>query len=258
MSSVKRSLELLEFVVESTQPPTHAELARALQIPKSTLSQLLTSLQQAGHLTSVGRVYYPGVRLVALAFRISHAGPLRSAIRPVMDKLAEQSGETVLLGLRAGSGIINVEQSPSPQPVRYLATPGQLRPLHATATGRVFLAFTNTSARSLGPLNKETPATVTDPDELDAILKRVRRDGFAISRGEAVPDVWSISAPILDDTGQPVAVLSVTGPSYRLGDLRERVWPLLRKAIQSLDSHSARPRATRAASNGATRRRRMS
>lgn len=236
MSSVTRSLELLEFVVETTQPPTHSELARALKIPKSTLSQLLTSLQQSGHLTCVDRHYYPGVRLVALAFRISHAGPLRSAIRPVMDKLAADSGETVLLGLRVGPGIINVEQSPSSQPVRYLATLGQLRPLHATATGRVFLAFTDTPARSLGRLEKVTPSTITDPAELDAVLRKVRRDGYAISRAEAVPDVWSISAPIFDDAGQPMAAMSVTGPSYRLADLRERIWPLLRKAIASLSS----------------------
>lgn len=245
MSSVKRSLQLLELITEAEKAPTHAELSRALEIPKSTLSQLLASLQQASYVTSVGRQYYPGIRLVALAFRIAHAGPLRSAVRPAMDALAAKSGETVLLALRAGPGIINVEQSPSPQPIRYVTTLGLLRPLHATATGRVFLAFTDTSSRSLGELPKVTRATVTDPAALDAILRKVKKDGFAISRGEAVEGVSGISAPIFDDAGRPIAALSVTGPSDRLGDIRERIWPLLRASIRSIRADGESPAVTR-------------
>jgi DNA-binding IclR family transcriptional regulator len=235
MSSIERSLRLLEIVVESQKPYTHSELARALDIPKSTLTKILKLLQKNGYLGSDGRRYLPGIRLLSLVHRTAIIGDIRSAIRPFMDKLSLDTGETVLLGILAGNLVTYIDQAPSAQPIRYVTTLGQPRPLHSTALGRVLLAFSGRTASSLGTLTRQTTKTVTSPATLDKILRQVREDGYAINVGESVEGVTAVAAPLLSARGDVIAALSVTGPSSRLGDIKERVWPLLKKAVASIE-----------------------
>lgn len=235
MSSIERSLRLLEIVIENPKPFTHSELARTLDIPKSTLTKILKLLQKNGYLGTDGRRYLPGIRLLSLVHRTAFIGDIRSAVRPFMDKLSTETGETVLLGILAGNFLTYIDQSPSSQPMRYVTTLGQPRPLHSTALGRVLLAFSGRTAESVGPLTRQTEKTVTNPVALDKILRQVREDGFAINAGESVEGVTAIAAPLFSSRRELIAALSVTGPSSRLADVRERVWPLLKKAVASIE-----------------------
>jgi IclR family transcriptional regulator, KDG regulon repressor len=240
VSSVDRSLLVVETLIDAERPMTHADLARTLGIPKSTLTQLLVALQRSGYVGIDDRHYFPGVRLLSLGQRVAHSTHLRTAIRPLMDKLAVETGETVLLGSIARDHLAYVDQSPSPHPIRYVTTIGQTRPLHCTAAGRVLLAFNNRSAQSLGPLARFTARTVIDPNELDRILAQVRTNGYAINDGESVEGVVAIAAPIPNGTANPIAALGVTGPSQRLADIKERVLPLLRATIRRIPSSGRR------------------
>jgi DNA-binding IclR family transcriptional regulator len=228
-------LQILERIVDSAHPLTHAELARSLNIPKSTLSQILTLLEKANYVGSDGRLYYPDVGLLSFGQRVARAGNLHSAIRPLMDRLAERTGETVLLGALVGNHIMYVEQSPSPLPIRYVTTIGQPRPLHCTAGGRVLMAFSNRSAASLDALPKLTSRTIIDVGLLDAILADVRKHGHSINIGESVQDVSAISVPLRNERGDQLAALTVTGPSRRMGDMRKRILPLLLRTVEQVN-----------------------
>lgn len=234
MSSVTRSLEILEALVDAQQAPTHAELARALKIPKSTLSQILEQLTEANYIGQSGRRYFADIRLLSLGQRITHSSHARGAIKSRMDHLATRTGETVLLGTLVSNHLMQLEQSPSPQPIRYVTEVGAPRPLHCTAGGKVLLAFSNRSAGSLGPLPKLTDKTVTDPAKVDKMLETVRRQGYSLNKGESVDDVASIAAPIMSDTGDVLAALTVTGPAHRMTDMRERTLPLLLETIRDI------------------------
>ena len=177
MSSVRRSLKILELIINAEHPLSHAEIAAELEIPKSTLSQLLTILRGMGYLSGNQGRYYPGIQLISMGFRLAFRSQTRMSIKPLMDKLAQSSGETVILGIRVHDEVLYIDQSPSPHPIRYVQEVGNLRPLHATAIGRVFMAFSNTPAAALGRLARFTPKTVTDPAELDRILARVDGGG---------------------------------------------------------------------------------
>lgn len=235
MGSVERSLDVLEMIVEAETAPTHTELATALAIPKSTLSQILGVLQHTGYLGIHNRRYLPGVRLLSLVHRAAIAAGMPSAMRSWMDELAAESGETVSLGILAGTHVTCVDQSPSPRAIRYVTPIGQPRPLHATALGRVLLAFGGGSAKSLIPLIPYTDKTITDPDKLDKMLVRIRRDGYALNEGESVEGVIAIAAPLFNARHDLIAALSVAGPSNRLGDATERVWPLLRRTVNKME-----------------------
>lgn len=232
---MERGLRALEMLVEAPQPPTHAELARKLDIPKSTLTQILESLQKAGFIGIEDRHYLPGVRLLLLGQRIAHSSEVRTAARPVMEHLALETGETVLLGTMLGNTLTYVEQAPSPQPIRYVTRPGEPRPLHCTAAGRLLMALNGRDPRSLGPLTRFTARTVTDLETLDQILEQIRLAGYATNIGESVPDVSAIAVPLRRGEAPPTAALTVTGPSQRLDDMETRVLPLLLKAAKQIE-----------------------
>lgn len=232
MSSVQRSLRLLEAIAGGPAP-THAELSRRFSIPRSTLTQLLELMRESGYVSASEGRYYPGLQLMALGFRLSQGQGNPTALKPEMDALARASGETVTLGVRINDRVIYIAQSPSPQPVRYVAEMGRARPLHATASGKVFLAHAPTSPAD-GPLEALTDRTVTTLNKLRRDVAEVLRDGYAVNFGESVTNVTGISAPLFWDGARPTSVLSVTGPSDRMVDARERVWPLLRESIAAL------------------------
>ena len=237
MSSVVRSLEILEAILSAPEPQTHGELARKYSIPKSTLSKLLETLQNLGYLRAAHKRYLPGPRLLSLGYRAVHTGHIRG-VKPFLDALAERTGETVLLGIPVGDHVMYVEQSPSSHAIRFVANVGELRPMHCTAMGRVFLAFGHRSARTLPPgsLVPFTSKTLVDPDLIDQELERVRRRGFALNEGESVEGVSAIAAPLIDSQGMLVAAISVTGPAFRVKKPQKKVWPALRQTIRRVQT----------------------
>ena len=236
MSSVERSFRVLELLTASPRPLTHGELARELDIPKSTLTQLLAILLRAGFIGIEGRSYLPGVRLLALAQRVANSIDIRSAAKPIMEHLAIESGETVALATYAGDHVIYIEQAPSPQPIRYVTVIGTPRPLHCTAAGRLFLAFQGPDASKLGELQAFTPKTVTDPGELDRLLEQIRADGYAVNVDESVEGVAAVAVPIFRGSALPSASLSVCGPTHRVRDsLTTEILDQLRRAVRKIE-----------------------
>ncbi len=92
-------------------------------------------------------------------------------------------------------------------------------PLHATSTGKAFLAWLPPEeARGLLdlPLTRYTDTTITDPDELIAQLADIRDAGYAECAGELEPTLYGVSAPVLNVDGRPLGVFSIWGPVSRV------------------------------------------
>jgi DNA-binding IclR family transcriptional regulator len=242
VSSVKRSLLILEHLVSGNPPPTHVELARALNIPKGTLSGLLGQLTEEGYIRLVGKQYAPGPALLSLGFRATRRDNLRFALRPVLEQLATETGETAVLAIEVGGDddtpgqVLGIDYVEGTNPIRYVAQIGRLYPMHSSAAGRVFLAFTGRRAKLLptDSLVTHTNRTLVDPEELDAELDRIRARGWAMTVGERLDDVTSVSAPVVDGSGRPVAAVTVSGPTTRLPDPAETVWPRMHDAIDAV------------------------
>ncbi|MFI5011614.1 MAG: IclR family transcriptional regulator [Hyphomicrobiales bacterium] len=233
MSSVKRSLKLVEIIAGSDHPPTHAELARRLAIPKSTLSQLLASLRDAGYVALIDGRYLPGIQLISLSYRVARKGKALMAMKPALDRLAREAAETVLLAVRVHNQFMYVEQSPGPHPIRYAVDIGDTRPLETTAIGRVFLAFDGAADSPNAPDSSTSPAKSA---ALGRVFADIRRTGYSVNEGEVVKGVHAIAAPILDEAGSPIAALAVLGPRERMADMRKRIWPLLEKTIRHIQT----------------------
>jgi DNA-binding IclR family transcriptional regulator len=247
-SGPDRTLRVLERIAVSVEPPSLTELGQQLGIAKSTLSLLLSDLRGLGYVSVLQRGYIPGPRLLTLGYqlapRAAFESKLRVRLRPLLEALVAATSETAVLSVEVGGSseragvVLAVDQVESPNPLRFVPGIGQAQPMYRGAAGRVFLAFSGRSAASLpkGSLVKMTDKTLVDPAAIDAELRRVRAQGFAVQADETIEGVVTIAAPLLGPDSWPLAAVSVFGPTQRLPRPQDTVWPHLRRMMRQAAS----------------------
>ncbi len=218
MGSVARAIALLDVLADSEVGLGVNELARRIGVSASTASRLLATLQDAGVVDrSEGGPYRLGLRLVALSDRVLAQLDVRARARPLLARLGADTGETATLSVPGEGEAITVDFVPSPSSVVSMARVGRPSVPHATATGKVMLAFVAAaSPRAGGPLTAYTERTITDPATLAAELSAVRERGWAQAIGEREPDLGAVAAPVFGRGGELAAILGVQGPASRL------------------------------------------
>lgn len=218
-------------------------MTRELDLHKSTVSRLLAVLETRGLVRREGRGFAPGPELARLGALALSSVDVREAAREPLERLARETGETVNLAVREGDQALNVDQVQTAYFVGATDWTGRGAPLHATANGKVLLAF------GRGPLPDELPAltihTITDRPELLAALEAVRGRGYATALGELELGLHAVAAPVFDSVGNCVAAVSVSGPSYRL--TRERLEKAAERCVAAADEISKRLGYRRAA-----------
>jgi DNA-binding IclR family transcriptional regulator len=248
VGSVERAVALLDALAASESGLGVNELARRIGVNASTASRLLATLQESG-LVSRGPdsgPYRLGLRLVTLADRVLAQQDVRTLARPLLMRLTDDTGETATLSLPGDEAAITVDFVPSPSSVVSMARVGRPSIPHATAAGKVMLAFADgapvaaegsgdtddvgveAAARAVEAAEQDPPApeheplpafterTITDPTALAIELADVRRWGWAEAAGEREPDLAALAAPVFGRAGELVAILGLQGPVARL------------------------------------------
>jgi IclR family acetate operon transcriptional repressor len=244
VGSVARAIALLDALADSEAGLGVNELARRIDVNASTASRLLATLQDAGLVTrSDGGPYRLGLRLVTLSDRVLAQLDVRRLARPLLTRLVEQTGETATLSLPGEREAITVDFVPSPSSVVSMARVGRPSVPHATAAGKVMLAFAgglrpvarDEAARAgRGELRAFTERTITDPAALAAELAAVRARGWGEAVGEREPDLSALAAPVFGRAGELAAIIGIQGPSSRLPAATRRMLrePLLTAAAE--------------------------
>jgi DNA-binding IclR family transcriptional regulator len=220
VQSVQRAAALLEAIAGSAEPATAPELAERCGLNRSTAWRILGTLEEEG---LVDRDPATGRYSIGFAIaRLASAGDdsLRRLARPHLAELSRRTGETVSLAVPRQLQLVYVDQVQAPH-VMAADWLGRAVPLHATSTGKALLARLSPEeleAALSQPLARFTETTITDPERLRAELARVRRRGYATSRGELEPALWGTSAAVLDGRERAVAVVSVWGTERRVHD----------------------------------------
>jgi IclR family acetate operon transcriptional repressor len=174
------------------------------------------------------------MKLVSVADRALARLDVRAVARRPLEALVASTGETATLSVPGEHAAVTIDFVPSSSAVASVARLGRPSVAHATATGKVMLAFGGASVAP-GELVAFTPATITDPGELERHVAVVRADGFAEAVGEREPDLAALAAPVLGRGGELVAILGLQGPSSRLTATRRReVRPALLDAAASI------------------------
>jgi DNA-binding IclR family transcriptional regulator len=233
IAAVERAVAVLGALADGPDDMGTNEIARRTGLNASTVSRLLATLAKdelVRRVPSSGR-YRLGVRLVQLGNAALARVDLREVVRPHLQALMEATGETATLSVPGGETAVTVDFVQSPSTVRSVAEIGRPSVPHATATGKVYLAYAGSVP--LGPLRALTPRTITDPEQLAREVDEVRERGWAQVRGEREAELHAVAVPILDATGRLVAVLGVQGPAGRFDD------GAMTAAVERLQDHAA-------------------
>jgi DNA-binding IclR family transcriptional regulator len=234
IQAVDRAAELLKAVARSPQPLSVSELASATGLNRSTAWRLLATLDHHGLVERdpATQRYSVGHAVLQIAAAGDHDALVRRA-RPVLQRLAQRTGETANLAVAKRFNLVYVDQVEAPN----VMSPnwlGRSVPLHATSSGKAFLAWLPREEReALTPvrLKRYTETTITSRRDLEEELEAVRRDGYSICAGELEQTLYGASSAVLNERQRPVAIVSVWGPEHRV--FRERLPEVGAEAVRA-------------------------
>jgi len=227
-TSVARAIDVLEVVSRSAEGQTASEAARELGLPKSSVWTILRTLEskRAVARDPATQRYTLGDRLVELGMRAGRHPALRRVARPYLVQLGEDAGELAYLAVVDEEHVLYLDKVESRQPIRYIAEIGTRRPLHCTATGKLYLSFLP-DAEALERARRSsllpfTPSTITEPARLRRELATIRTRGYAVSREELLEGVMGIAAPIVGPPDRMRGALVVAALTRGAADREER------------------------------------
>jgi DNA-binding IclR family transcriptional regulator len=242
IQSVSHALDVMEQFFGDVDELGVTELSKRLKLHKNNVFRLLATLEARGYIeqNKASENYRLGIKCLHLGRRyIEHMGLVRQA-RPILADVTRKCRESTFVAVYRREGVIPLEAiDPEDRAVRINSPVGQALPLWATAAGKTHLAFdTDEQLKSSLPniLQSYTERTITDRAQLFAQLEAVAKNGFAVDSGEYLDEVSSIAVPIRDYTRSVVGSLSVSGPAYRIPDLRvtSEIAPLILDAGREL------------------------
>ena len=227
---MQRAFSVLDALAEADTELGTNEIARRTGINASSVSRLLATLVAGGlveHVSESGR-YRLGLRLLQLGNVVLARLDLRQIARPHLQALVETTGETATLSAPGERDAVTVDFVQSPSSVQGVARLGRPSIAHATATGKVLLAFGPGPLPS-GQLKTYTGRTITQRAALADELAGVRGRGFAYNYGEREDDLHAIAAPVWGSRSELAAIIGVQGPASRFTpeEMEAAVRPLL-------------------------------
>lgn len=226
--AVTRALDILELFLEGDGSLSAPDVTRRLQLPRTTVHELLTTLAARAYLVPVpeqpGR-YRLGVRTYQLGSRYAEQLDLAAEGQQVAREVAETCDETVHVAILEDTDVIYIAKVDSTHAVRMVSAAGRRLPAHCTSVGKMLLASlpeAELTARISGrELTAMTPNSMTDPAVLREALVGIQERGVAVEHRESNPDVSCVAAPVRNGAGRVVAALSISVPMIRWSDDRE-------------------------------------
>jgi DNA-binding IclR family transcriptional regulator len=215
---IQKSARILDCLAGAAGPLRASEIRELTGLPMTTVARLLRTLLAEDLLAREGPYYSIGLRVTGWAHAASAGSDLIASAEPLISQLRDSSGETAGLYVSQGTNRVCVLLKESGQPIAYRSMPGQVRPMHGGAAGRIFMAFDPSARQAVldAGLTAHTSKTITDPEVLEARLEQVRRQGWAFVAGERELGLNTVAAPIVDPAGRLVAAVAISGPSFRM------------------------------------------
>ncbi|MNH16426.1 Pca regulon regulatory protein [compost metagenome] len=218
---LERGLLLLCEFSRQNRTLTAPELARRLELPRSTIFRLLTTLETMGFVTRSGNEYRLGMSVLRLGFEYLASLELTELGQPLLARLCDRLNYPSNLVVRDGRSIVYVAKVSPPSVFSSAVTVGTRLPAHATVLGRILLADLSLSElRELYPeehLEQFSPCTPKTVLELFDLVQADRLRGYVSGEGFFESTISTVAAPVRDDSGQVVAALGLTIPTVQIG-----------------------------------------
>ncbi len=242
VKTVERLVRILDSFSLERRSWSLAELSAHLQMPKSTLHRFLVGLEAHDILRRdpESKRWSLGYRLFLWGSLAAESDSLGRIARPVMRRLVEATGETVLLTVYHHREVICVERVETDRSVRLTLEVGHRNPPHAGASSKVLMAYLPSEeieAIIAQGLPKVCRHTITDPQKLREELARIREQGYAESHEETDLGAWGVATPVFGPNGDVIAGIGIAGPGSRFSDaLRQKYVALCREAARQISA----------------------
>lgn len=221
-SSVDRALQLLEAIAINKGGITLAELAKELQLPKSTAHRLLETLKSRNYIEFEpgSEKYSIGLKAVEVGVSgLTNLGVVDVAVHYLWD-LALTTGETSFLGVFNEGEIVYLYKTEGTQSIRTTAQLGSRKPVHCTALGKAILSSYSLEEvdRILETKGMErfTEHTITDRQKFHEELSKTRIQGYAVDDEEIEVGLTCLAVPVFNYTGRVIGAISIAGPTLRM------------------------------------------
>jgi DNA-binding IclR family transcriptional regulator len=219
--TLDRALNVLLEIADRPSGLSLSECSSILGYSKPTTHRIIRTLTEYGFLRADDqhRMYTLGVTTLRLGMDFLEQLDIRREALPLLRELADQSRETVHLGIIQGSDVVYIEKVESTQAVRMFSRVGHTMPTYSTGIGKAILAFLSEEEleRALPErLEARTAATITDRAALRRHLAEIRQRGYSTDDIENEEGIRCAGAPIFDHTGAACAGISVAGPASRV------------------------------------------
>ncbi|WP_022888145.1 IclR family transcriptional regulator [Agromyces italicus] len=216
IQSIDRAAKILALL-QGARRLGIGELAAGLQLPPSTVHGIVKSLQAHGLVVqeAVGNRYMLGPALLKLSSVYLDTLDVRARAMRWMHELSRRTGLASRLGVESFGEVILIHHDRRPDDTEQMPETGLTIPSHASAIGKVLLAYSDEHAADVlaRPLRNLTADTLTDPDKLRSEFPLIRRDALATENEEAVIGESSMAAPIIDGHGEVVAAVAIVIPA---------------------------------------------
>jgi len=231
--SFSRNIDILQLIADAPKPPTLTKILEQSGLTRPTLYRVLAALE-AEYLIiqKPDKTYSLGTRLITLARIALAENDIIQFARLEMEKLGEETGETIHLGMRSGNEMVIVDKIESRDTVRMASMVGMRFPMHTTGIGKAFLVGLGVEEAEEfidhQTLEKVTQYTTTEPELFKQKLSEARSLGYIVDDQENEEGIVCYASPIFDASGKTVASISVTTPAFRLKENRNHyIGPLL-------------------------------
>lgn len=237
VQATETSFALIELLKEADDAGV-TELARALDLSKSTVHDHLYTLRELGYVVREDGRYRLGLQFLDLGDHARNSQNLYHAAKGETDDLVEAVGERGQVMVEENGKGIYIYQVRTDRAVKTDSHIGTTVALHATAVGKSFLAHLPPAERTelldAIDLRAQTAKTLTDRTALEEQLETIRERGYALNDEERIDGMRAVGAPILSDTGSVLGALSVSGPTTRMNGewFHEEVPEMVRQAAR--------------------------
>lgn len=248
MGTVEAVVRAIRIVEELARTPAGlSEIARRVELPKTTVARLLATLEQleAVERDESGRLYRLGPIVQRLSSAAGGPAQLAAFARPYLEELTAMTGEAAGVAIPEGFKVHYVDQTEAKHPVQVRDWTGELIPMHVVPSGLVMMAFWPDELidRYLSrDLERMTADTVTDGKRIRERLEALRSRGYEWVFEEFVEGINSVAAPVLESNGLITAALHVHGPAYRFPgkEPQDRIGEIVATAATNLSGALSR------------------
>lgn len=220
IQSIQRAFDILQALDQINEPARAAIIAEQIDLPRTTVIRMLATLEDVGAVQRVSgsNAYQIGTAVSLLGQPKTSRNKLKALAKPEIEQLAHATGETVYFCVPAGSQVYYLDQINSRHHILLRDWTDTYVPAHATAAGKVFLAYLSANeleAYLTHPLKRFTPKTITEPNKIRAYTKKIRQRGVGWTHGQTEEGLVGVAAPVFNRNQAVKAAVSLGGPAFR-------------------------------------------